>query len=50
LAIGFWDGPDEVRTKRKDDVRFEPRMDASEREERRARWQRAVERSRNWTA
>jgi glycerol kinase len=50
LATGFWDGPDEVRTKRKDDVRFEPRMDASEREERRARWQRAVERSRNWTA
>lgn len=49
LATGFWDGPDEVRTKRKDDVRFEPRMDASEREERRARWQRAVERSRNWT-
>jgi glycerol kinase len=50
LATGFWNGPDELRMKRKDDVRFEPKMDASERKERRARWQRAVERSRNWTA
>jgi glycerol kinase len=50
LATGFWNGPDELRTKRKDDVRFEPKMDASERKERRARWHRAVERSRNWTA
>ena len=49
LATGFWAGPDELRAQRKDDVRFEPKMDASEREERRARWQRAVERSRNWT-
>jgi glycerol kinase len=49
LATGFWTGPDELRAQRKDDVRFEPKMDASEREERRARWQRAVERSRNWT-
>jgi glycerol kinase len=50
LATGVWNGPDELRTKRKDDIRFEPKMDASERKERRARWQRAVERSRNWTA
>jgi glycerol kinase len=50
LATGFWAGPDQLRAQRKDDVRFEPKMDASEREERRARWQRAVERSRNWTA
>jgi glycerol kinase len=50
LATGFWNGPEELRTKRQDDVRFEPKMDASERKERRARWQGAVERSRNWTA
>jgi glycerol kinase len=48
LATGFWPGPDELRAKR-DDVRFEPKMDASERAARRARWQRAVERSKSWT-
>ena len=32
-----------------DDVRFEPKMDATERAARRARWQRAVDRSKNWT-
>jgi glycerol kinase len=49
LATGFWAGPEELRAKRQGDVRFEPRMDAKERAERRARWQRAVERSRNWS-
>jgi glycerol kinase len=48
LATGFWADPDELRAKRKDDVRFEPRMDAADRKVRRARWQRAVERSKNW--
>jgi glycerol kinase len=50
LATGFWAGPDELRAKRKDDVRFEPKMNTAERTERRTRWQRAVSRSRNWTA
>jgi glycerol kinase len=50
LATGFWASPDELRAKRKDDVRFEPKMASAERAERRARWQRAVERSRNWTS
>ena len=49
LATGFWAGPDELRSKRKDDVRFEPKMGEPERAERRALWQRAVERSKNWT-
>jgi glycerol kinase len=49
LATGFWAGPDELRSKRKDDVRFEPKMDEPERAKRRALWQRAVERSKNWT-
>ncbi|MGZ4839819.1 MAG: FGGY family carbohydrate kinase, partial [Terriglobales bacterium] len=49
LATGFWAGPDELRAKREGDVRFEPRMDANERAERRGRWQRAVERSKNWS-
>jgi glycerol kinase len=48
LATGFWPGPEELRKKRQGDVRFEPHMDAADRAERRARWQRAVERSKNW--
>jgi glycerol kinase len=49
LATGFWTGPQELRTQRAGDVRFEPRMSLSERAERRGRWSRAVERARNWT-
>ncbi len=49
LATGFWAGPAELRAKREGDVRFEPRMDAKERAERRGRWQRAVERSKSWS-
>lgn len=49
LATGFWASPDALRAKRQGDVRFEPRMDANDRAERRGRWQRAVERSKNWS-
>jgi glycerol kinase len=49
LATGFWASPDALRAKRQGDVRFEPRMDTNERAERRSRWQRAVERSKNWS-
>jgi glycerol kinase len=49
LATGFWANPEELRVKRQGDTRFEPRIDSSERAERRARWQRAVERAKNWT-
>jgi glycerol kinase len=49
LAVGFWAGPEELRTQRQNDVRFEPKMGAGERKERRARWRRAVERAKNWT-
>jgi glycerol kinase len=48
LATGFWGSPDELRSKR-DDVRFEPKMNEKERTKRRELWRRAVERSRNWT-
>jgi glycerol kinase len=50
LATDFWPGPDALRTGRRGDVRFEPKMAASERAERRARWQKAVERAKAWTA
>jgi glycerol kinase len=49
LATGFWAGPDELRIKRQNDVRFEPKMGAAERAERRGQWSRAVERAKNWT-
>lgn len=49
LATCFWPNPDELRSQRDNDVRFEPKMDEAERSQRRVRWQRAVERSRNWT-
>ena len=49
LATGFWPTPKELRSKRKDDTRFEPKMIADERTGRRALWHRAVERSKSWT-
>lgn len=48
LATGFWAGPGDLKSKREGDVRFEPRMSATERAERRARWQKAVERAKAW--
>ena len=50
LATGFWPTPDALRAERKGDVRFEPKMDATERSDRRGRWQKAVERAKAWTA
>jgi glycerol kinase len=49
LAVGFWAGPDDLKERRKGDVRFEPTMPADEAASRRHVWHRAVERSRNWT-
>jgi glycerol kinase len=49
LATGFWAGPQELKAKREGDVRFEPKMDAPERTERRATWARAVSRAKNWS-
>jgi glycerol kinase len=49
LATGFWPNPDALRTSR-NDVRFEPKMSAEERDQRRARWHKAVERVRGWNA
>jgi glycerol kinase len=48
LATGFWAGPEELRAKRHGDERFAPRMEAQQRQQLRARWQKAVERSKNW--
>ena len=48
LATGFWPSPEALRQGRQGDVRFEPKMTTSERNERRARWQKAVERAKAW--
>ncbi len=48
LATGFWANPEALRAERVGDVRFEPRMSATERAERRARWKKAVERAKEW--
>jgi glycerol kinase len=50
LATGFWAGPEELRAKRTGDRRFEPKMEAGERKERRGQWQRAVERAKAWSS
>jgi glycerol kinase len=49
LATGFWASPEELRAKRQGDARFEPKMDAAERSERRERWSRAVKRAKGWS-
>jgi glycerol kinase len=49
LATSFWAGAEALRQKREGDVRFEPKMDSTERTARRAQWQRAVERAKSWT-
>jgi glycerol kinase len=48
LATSFWGSPDELRAGREGDKRFEPTMAASERTERSALWNKAVERARAW--
>ena len=48
LATSFWGSPDELRAGCEGDKRFEPTMAASERTERSALWNKAVERARAW--
>ena len=49
LATGFWADPQELKAKRQNDVRFEPRMSTQERAGLRSIWSRAVARARNWS-
>jgi glycerol kinase len=48
LAVGFWSGTDELRERWAEDKRWEPQMDASERERRYAEWKKAVARTFDW--
>ncbi len=48
LAVGYWDGLDDVRQRWALERAFEPRMVASERESRMRTWKKAVARSLAW--
>lgn len=48
LAVGYWQGTEEITRQWQMDRTFEPQMDPSEREHRMNRWRQAVERSRAW--
>jgi glycerol kinase len=50
LAVGFWESQDEISGIRKVDRIFEPQISADEAENRYAKWQRAVERCKDWEA
>ncbi len=48
LAVGLWSSRDELRAHWKEDRRFEPQMDADQRERRYRLWKKAVEKSMDW--
>jgi glycerol kinase len=48
LTVDLWKSRDELAAHWKVERRFEPRMDAREREQRMSRWREAVTRARNW--
>jgi glycerol kinase len=48
LATSFWPDSAALHAQRQNDTRFEPRMDPAERTQRRAKWQQAVERCKQW--
>jgi glycerol kinase len=48
LAVGFWSSADEIASRWQSDKTFEPQMPASERDDRYAGWQRAVELAKGW--
>ncbi|PNR93073.1 glycerol kinase [Petrotoga sp. HWH.PT.55.6.1] len=48
LAVGFWNGQEELLRKWKRDALFTPEMNEDERERLYSDWKRAVEKARNW--
>jgi len=48
LAVGYWQGLDDVRSNWALDREFQPRMSEAERAARFAKWQQAVSRARDW--
>jgi glycerol kinase len=50
LAVGFWKSQDELTGKWQIDKRFQPQMDASQREKLYRGWKRALERAKGWAS
>ncbi|MDQ1083416.1 MULTISPECIES: glycerol kinase GlpK [Microbacterium] len=48
LAVGFWDNLDDLRSNWQEDKRWEPRMDAGERDRELRLWKKAVTKSMDW--
>ena len=48
LAVGYWSGEDEIVAQLGARSQFKPQMPADEREDRYARWQKAVGRALDW--
>jgi len=48
LAVGYWSGLDEIAAQWRVGARFDPAMEAAQRDALYAGWQRAVERARGW--
>lgn len=48
LAVGFWSGLDKLRDNWREDHRWEPRLDAAERDRRLRLWRKAVTKSMDW--
>ena len=48
LAVGFWESRDQLRTLWQEDARWEPSIDADEREARMVQWRKAVTRTFDW--
>jgi len=49
IAVGFWQGPEDLRSHLEAARYFTPRMDQEKASEARARWREAVERSKHWS-
>ncbi|MGO4105146.1 glycerol kinase GlpK [Leifsonia sp. YAF41] len=48
LAVGFWNGLDDLRANWQEDARWEPNMDAAERERLLRNWKKAVTKTLDW--
>jgi len=48
LAVGYWDGHDDIADQWEIDKKFEPHMSSTQREELLSNWSKAVGRSKNW--
>jgi glycerol kinase len=48
LAVGFWEGLDELRERWAEDKRWEPQMSDEDREAQHRQWKKAVQRTLDW--